>query len=52
MQFTLVELSNVEGHEGGTMKEMRMWEDTSSNLETVIEVPTKEVELQNIDTEV
>ena len=42
----------MEGHEGGTMKEMPMWEDTSSNLETVIEVPTKEVELQNIDTEV
>ena len=52
VQFTLVELSNVEGHEGGTMKEMPMWEDTSSNLETVIKVPTKEVELQNIDTEV
>ena len=48
MQFTLVELSDVECHEGGTMKEMPMWEDTSSNLE----VPTKEVELQNIDTEV
>ena len=52
VQFTLVELSNVEGYEGGTMKEMPMWEDTSSNLESVIEVPTKEVELQNIDTEV
>jgi hypothetical protein len=31
---------------------MPMGEDTSSNLDTVTEIPTKEEEIHNVDTEV
>ena len=41
VQSTLVELTNVGGHEGGACKELPMAEDTSSNLETQTEVPTE-----------